>query len=91
MKRIQWVTVNQLCRLFSKELQMEIQKQPSQDVVKQWIGQINKNAENLTEWEKDFMKSVTVTASFNPPMSPKRIEVIERIYCNKIPLRRFKD
>lgn len=70
---------------------MEIQKQPSQELVAEWIKLINEKGEGLTEWEKDFMKSVTITASFNNPMSPKRIEVIERIYCNKIPLRKFKD
>ena len=68
----------------------EIQKPPTQETIFDWINQINKDGENLTDWEEKFMVSITVQAHNQVKFSPRMVEAIEKIYCNRVPLRRFK-
>lgn len=68
----------------------EIQKSPDNLTVIDWINQINKDGEGLNEWEVNFMKSITLQGHNHSIFSARQVELIERIYCNRVPLRRFR-
>ena len=70
---------------------METQRRPTDATIKQWIDDINTKGEGLNDWEKVFMPSVTRQFEERGWLTPKQIERVELIYCNRVPLRRFKE
>jgi hypothetical protein len=53
--------------------------------VADWIREINENGKGLTDWEANFMESVTDQFERTGEVSPKQREHIERIYATKTP------
>jgi len=49
-----------------------------------WIDQINDNGVNLSEWEKNFMISITDQFERSGSVSERQEEIIERIYTDRV-------
>ncbi len=54
------------------------------EIIDDWIERINTEGRNLTEWEKSFMESITAHWDATGFLSEKQLEVVERIYTNKV-------
>ena len=59
-------------------------KQPP-EVIRQWIERINEEGRGLSQWEQQFMESITDQAGVSGSVSEKQQEILERIYVNKTP------
>jgi len=53
-------------------------------IVDDWIERINTEARNLSEWETSFMESITERWDATRTLSDKQLEIVERIYTNKV-------
>lgn len=54
------------------------------EVVRDWIDRINDEGVNLSDWEKQFMESVTDQFGRRGTISDKQEEIVERIYTEKV-------
>jgi hypothetical protein len=59
-------------------------KRPSKEILEQWIEDVNSEGRNLSEWETNFMESITEQFATRGGMSEKQEEILERIYCEKV-------
>ena len=55
------------------------------DVIKYWISTVNDEGRGLTEWELDFMDSLTEQMEDSTFISERQEEVLERLYSEKTP------
>jgi hypothetical protein len=55
------------------------------EVLDDWIARVNSEGRNLTEWEQSFMESVTDQMDRQRHLSERQIEILERIYTEKVP------
>jgi hypothetical protein len=51
--------------------------------VKLWIDTVNEEGRGLTEWEEDFMDSITEQFETRRSLSERQEEILERIYAEK--------
>lgn len=58
-------------------------KRPSKEVLAQWIDEVNTHGKRLTDWEKNFMESLTNQFEETNSLSEKQEEILERIYADK--------
>jgi hypothetical protein len=54
------------------------------EIVRDWIDRINDEGVNLTEWEIQYMESVTDQFDRRGSISDKQEEIVERIYVEKV-------
>ena len=59
-------------------------RQPKK-VLKQWIAAVNDEGRKLTDWEVQFMESITEQFDNSGSLSEKQEEILERIYAEKVP------
>ena len=59
-------------------------RQPK-EVLKQWITAVNDEGRKLTDWEVQFMESITEQFDNSGGLSEKQEEILERIYTEKVP------
>lgn len=59
-------------------------RQPK-EVLKQWIVAVNDEGRKLTDWEVQFMESITEQFDNSGSLSEKQEEILERIYTEKVP------
>ena len=59
-------------------------RQPK-EVLKQWITAVNDEGRKLTDWEVQFMESITEQFDNSGSLSEKQEEILERIYTEKVP------
>ena len=57
----------------------------SKEVLKQWITAVNDEGRKLTDWEVQFMESITEQFDNSGSLSEKQEEILERIYTEKVP------
>jgi hypothetical protein len=57
-------------------------QRPDRDTIQHWIERITDEGRNLTVWEIDFIESVTNQWQ---SLTNKQIEILERIYTEKVP------
>lgn len=50
-----------------------------------WITAVNEHGVNLTDWERQFMESVTDQWDRTGRLSDRQVEILERIYAEKTP------
>lgn len=53
------------------------------EVIKDWISRVNEDGRGLTDWEQNFMKSITDQFEQRGSLSDKQEEILERIYAEK--------
>ena len=53
-------------------------------VIEKWIKMINEEGINLSDWELGFMESITDQFDRSRYLSERQIEVLERIYTEKV-------
>ncbi len=53
-------------------------------VYEQWIDAVNDEGRDLSDWEKNFMESVTDQFISRGSLSEKQVEILERIYTEKV-------
>jgi len=53
------------------------------EVIQDWIEQINNEGVNLTDWEIQFMESITEQWDKWQRLSDRQEEILERIYAEK--------
>ena len=58
---------------------------PVKDTIAQWIEDVNNVGRGLTDWEKNFIESITDQFEQTGRLSEKQEEILERIYANKTP------
>lgn len=51
-----------------------------------WINTIQVKGRGLTEWEENFVESVSRQFDKKGTLSDKQIEILERIYAERTPL-----
>lgn len=56
---------------------------PSNDSIQQWIHTVNDFGRHLTDWEVNFMESITYQFELSGSLSEGQIEILERIYAEK--------
>jgi uncharacterized membrane-anchored protein len=59
-------------------------RQPKK-VLEQWIATVNDEGRKLTDWEIQFMYSITEQFDNSASLSEKQEEILERIYTEKVP------
>lgn len=59
-------------------------RQPK-EVLKHWITAVNDEGRKLTDWEIQFMESITEQFDSSGSLSEKQEEILERIYTEKVP------
>ena len=60
-------------------------KRQSREVLEQWIAVVNDEGRKLTDWEVQFMESITEQFDNSGSLSEKQEEILERIYTEKVP------
>jgi len=50
-----------------------------------WVGTIQREGLNLTDWEVNFVLSIKNQLLQGRTLSPKQIEILEKIYTDKTP------
>ena len=60
-------------------------KAPDEKTLRHWIDTCRDMGRDLTEWEEEFLSNVDGQLSQNGGLSPRQIEIIERIYAEKTP------
>lgn len=55
------------------------------DVLSEWITAVNEDGLGLTDWELNFMESITDQFERTNSLSERQIEILERIYVEKTP------
>ena len=58
-------------------------RQPK-EVLKQWITAVNDEGRKLTDWEVQFMESITEQFDNSGSLSEKQEEILEKIYVEKV-------
>lgn len=53
------------------------------DLIKSWIDEVNEHGKGLTDWEENFMESLTEQFNLYGTMSPKQQDILERIRSSK--------
>lgn len=56
----------------------------SKEVLKQWITAVNDEGRKLTDWEVQFMESITEQFDNSGGLSEKQEEILEKIYVEKV-------
>lgn len=56
----------------------------SKEVLKQWITAVNDEGRKLTDWEVQFMESITEQFDNSGSLSEKQEEILEKIYVEKV-------
>ena len=56
----------------------------SKEVLKQWITAVNDEGRKLTDWEVQFMESITEQFDKGGSLSEKQEEILEKIYVEKV-------
>ena len=60
--------------------------QYSQDVLRDWIDRCLNEGRNLSNWEEnEFLPNVDDQIDRSGYLSPRQIEILERIYTEKVP------
>jgi hypothetical protein len=59
-------------------------KRPSKEILEQWIEDVNSEGRNLSDWETNFMESITEQFGTRGGLSEKQEEILERIYAEKV-------
>ncbi len=57
----------------------------SSKVVRGWLDRCREDGEKLTPWEVSFLESVTDQFDCRGSLSERQLEVLERIYNEKVP------
>lgn len=50
-----------------------------------WIAAVNDEGRKLTDWEVQFMESITEQFDNSGSLNEKQEEILERIYAEKVP------
>jgi hypothetical protein len=58
---------------------------PEPDVIADWIRRVNEEGSNLSDYETDFMYSLTDQWDRARRISDRQLMVLERIYTEKVP------
>ena len=53
------------------------------EVIRHWIDEVNTHGVNLSDWETNFMESITDQFERRNSLSDKQEEILERIYADK--------
>jgi len=56
-----------------------------QDIIRDWIIKVNDEGVNLSDWERQFMESITDQFDRKLWISDRQEEILERIYTEKVP------
>jgi len=59
-------------------------KRQTKEVLKHWITSINDEGRSLTDWEVQFMESITDQFDDSGTLSRKQEEILECIYTEKV-------
>lgn len=60
-------------------------KQDEQTIWRGWIDAcLTEASKPLTKWEQDFIQSISDDLTFKGSLSDKQVEVLERIYTEKV-------
>ena len=62
----------------------QVTKRKDPMTLKQWIDDVNAEGRGLTDWETQFMESLTEQFDRRQSMSEKQEEILERIYVDKV-------
>lgn len=54
-------------------------------VLQHWITEVNDHGRGLTDWEQNFMESITEQFDERGTLSERQQEILERIYGEKTP------
>lgn len=54
------------------------------EIIQDWIDRVNDEGLNLSEWERDFMISLTDQWVRRRDISNKQEEILERIYTERV-------
>ena len=57
----------------------------TKEIIKQWIEDVNEEGRGLTDWERNFMFSITEQFDSRGALSERQEEILERIYTEKVP------
>jgi len=55
------------------------------DVIEDWLERIAVEGRNLTKWEHEFIESVQDQFDRSGSLSDKQVDVVERIYTERVP------
>ena len=56
-----------------------------QEVWREWIDAcLTESTERLTPWETNFIESISDTLTYSGDLSLKQVEILERIYTEKV-------
>ena len=55
------------------------------EIIADWLERCEGEARNLTDWERNFLESVQEQFDRSGHLSEKQIEILERIYCERVP------
>ena len=58
--------------------------QYKREIILNWIDAVNTEGKNLSKWEEQYMESVTERTDHGQSLSEKQVEILERIYCEKV-------
>ncbi len=62
----------------------EIWKPQSEEIYKHWISTIeNEASDKLSEWEMDFLESISKYLDKKGTLTEKQAKILERIYAEK--------
>ena len=56
----------------------------TKEVLKHWITSVNDEGRSLTDWEVQFMESITEQFDNSGGLSEKQEEILEKIYVEKV-------
>lgn len=55
------------------------------EIIADWLECCENKARNLTHWERSFLESVQDQFDRSGHLSEKQVEILERIYTEKVP------
>jgi hypothetical protein len=63
---------------------MSEQKSPkTHEMIQHFLDELQRPAKALTEWEENFLRSVSLQYELKSDLSWKQFEILERIYAEK--------
>lgn len=64
---------------------LDMGKQDPEPDIEGWLDAVISEARNLTKWEEDFITSVYDQWERSGFLSERQLEILERIYTEKVP------
>lgn len=55
----------------------------STEILNKWIDAVNETGRGLTDWEEDFMETISEQFETSQSMSARQEEILEKIYAEK--------